>query len=48
MSWTPQKSDGSLEAGLATIQVVVTNGKGGSTQGSVNIKIEADGSAAKQ
>lgn len=48
VSWTPQKADGSLEAGIATVQVLVTNAKGGSSQASVNIQIAQDGSASKQ
>lgn len=48
VSWTPQKADGSLEAGIGSIQVLITNGKGGSAQASVNIRIAEDGSAAKQ
>lgn len=48
VSWTPQKADGSLEIGIATIQVLVTNAKGGSSQASVNIQIAQDGSASKQ
>lgn len=48
VSWTPQKADGSLEAGIATIQVLVSNGKGGTAQASVNIQIAQDGSASKQ
>lgn len=48
ISWTPQKTDGTLESGLATIQVIVSDGKGGTAQGAVNIMIAADGSAAKQ
>lgn len=48
VSWTPQKADGSLENGLCTVQVLVSNGKGGSVQASVNLRIEDDGSASKQ
>lgn len=45
VSWTPQKSDGTLEAGLATVQVLVTNASGGSAASSVNIQVAPDGSA---
>lgn len=45
VSWTPQRSDGSLESGTATIQVILSNGKGGIAQSSVNVQIAADGSA---
>jgi hypothetical protein len=45
VSWTPQKSDGSFESGLATIQVILTNGKGGIAESAVNLTIAADGSA---
>lgn len=48
VSWTPQKADGSLETGLATVQVLVSNGKGGTAQASVNMQIADDGSASKQ
>lgn len=45
VSWTPQRSDGSLESGTATIQVILSNGKGGLAQSAVNVQIAADGSA---
>lgn len=48
VTWTPQKADGSLETGLATVQVLVSNGKGGTAQASVNMLIADDGSASKQ
>lgn len=47
VSWTPQKADGTLETGMATIQVLISNGNGGAAQGSVNIQIAQDGSASK-
>jgi hypothetical protein len=46
VSWTPQKSDGTLESGLATIQVILTNGKGGIAQSAVNVTIAGDGGAS--
>lgn len=46
--WTPQKSDGSLESGLATVQVLITDQNGATKQAAVNILIREDGSATMQ
>ncbi len=46
--WTPQKTDGSLETGLSTVQVLITDGDGATKQAAVNILINSDGSATKQ
>jgi len=43
--WTPQKTDGSLESGTATVQVLITDANGATKQAAVNILIHADGSA---
>ena len=46
--WTPQKTDGSLETGVATVQVLITDPNGATKQAAVNILINQDGSASKQ
>lgn len=46
--WTPQKTDGSLETGLSTVQVLILDQNGATKQAAVNILINADGSATKQ
>lgn len=46
--WTPQKTDGSLETGLSTVQVLITDQNGATKQAAVNILINSDGSATKQ
>ncbi|MBM3268285.1 MAG: hypothetical protein FJZ01_11610 [Candidatus Sericytochromatia bacterium] len=46
--WAPQKADGSIDGGLATVQVLITDGNGATKQAAVNIHINADGSAFKQ
>lgn len=40
VSWRPQRSDGSPEKGLATITVIVDDGRGATESASVNITIE--------
>lgn len=40
VSWRPQRSDGSPETGLATITVIVDDGRGATESASVNITIE--------
>ena len=48
VSWTPQKSDGTLETGTAVISVTINDGKGGTDTASLNIIIDASGSAKVQ
>ncbi|MBM3274590.1 MAG: hypothetical protein FJZ00_05535 [Candidatus Sericytochromatia bacterium] len=43
--WTPQKTDGSLESGTATVQVLITDTDGAVKKADVNLQIAADGSA---
>ncbi len=46
--WTPQKTDGSLETGVGTVQVLITDQQGAVKKADVNILINSDGSAVKQ
>lgn len=46
ITWMPQKSDGTLETGVAVISVLVTDNKGGTDTSSVNVTIDSSGSAA--
>jgi len=48
VSWSPKKSNGDIDTGLATITVIVDDNNGGTVSGSINIKIEENGSAGKQ
>jgi hypothetical protein len=43
--WTPQKTDGTLESGTATVQVLITDTDGAVKKADVNLQIAADGSA---
>ncbi|MBT9545591.1 MAG: hypothetical protein IV090_09400 [Candidatus Sericytochromatia bacterium] len=45
ITWMPQKSDGSLETGVAIISVLVSDNKGGTDTSSVNVTIDSSGSA---
>jgi len=45
VTWMPQKSDGSLETGVAVISVLVSDNKGGTDTSSVNITIDSTGAA---
>ncbi len=46
ITWKPQKSNGELETGLATITVLVDDNKGGIDSASVNIIIDRTGAAS--
>lgn len=47
ISWRPTRADGTIEPGLTTVNVVISDGRQTSV-GSVNIQIDADGHATVQ
>lgn len=46
--WSPMKADGSVEKGLSTVQVLISDGNGATKQAALNLLIHADGSAVTQ